>query len=80
MHKSVIKAAFGAQTDGYGDRFAESRGRRVLRAQAQPEAISDDVAAQMQQTIMQASDVVIDIKALRAALSAALLHMSGGEP
>ncbi len=75
MHPTVVYAAnliCGEKHD------AEARARRVLAAQAKPEAIpSGAVEAAMLAWLTTNPDDASD--AMRAALSAALLYMAGGE-
>ncbi len=81
MHKSVIEAA---KIDVVDD-FAEARARRVIRAQAHPEAIPDEAIEEACLSLWQDHDFMSgehraqNQQRVRDAISAALLHIAGRE-
>ncbi len=76
MHKSVIEAAGIKRVEKFG--FDEARARRVLRAQAQPEAVPDESVHEACVTFFDHSNYMPnDVYRMCAALSAALMHMAG---
>ncbi len=79
LHKSVIEAALGNEPPfPLNERLAAERARRVLRAQAQPEAIPDEAIVALQMEILRGGGEPPDDHVARAAFSAALLHIAGG--
>jgi hypothetical protein len=76
MHPDVIEAArdYGEELQEFGKENAIERARRVLAAQAKPEAISDGAARSAASAYLRATGSREE--RMRAALSAALLHMA----
>jgi hypothetical protein len=79
LHPSVIRAVNGVSMDSASEE--EACARRVLRAQAQPEAIPEETALAALEEYYKGATVfrADEVKRMRAALSAALLYIAGGE-
>ncbi len=77
MHPYVIAAASSPEDDGMlGSVSAAARARRVIRALAQPEAIPDEAVKLALRKFWDTRGDYTEWPAMRAAFSAALLHMA----